>query len=504
MLSHETIKSISEIFCGDLGQFYTYKSGPRLVDFFNQNFGYNDTYGPGFPSRWRYVYDSFIDIYNAQQINNFFNIILSKRYIIQDWKCSEPEAAKRSEEILNELNKIINTDAYIIIKKGNEYNFIEQNLDLEFIGSGGFANVYLQKSTGLILKKLKDEYLSDDGIRSRFKREYNITKSLSDLQAVIRVYDYYEDNCSYTMEKAEQTLEEYIENSYLEDDIRIKCIRQILNLFAEIHKRNIVHRDISPNNIFILNGILKVADFGLGKDLNIFTSHQTCMTNSLGQLRYCAPEQFMQLKEADKQSDVFSLGRLINYIMTGDSTNYHHQFKNVAEKATNENSLFRHTDAANLLKHIEKTIAYNLKAENKQQILDKISSKQYDDDIETYISELSGEEVCKHLISCIKGFPEILINYMKQEENHAKDIILSIDKHYEHLCKKFENFDPIANLMYLILQENTIPYVVKELAANILVYIAYTVNRFFAQRLIESLQNKGIEPLLEEILTGSY
>lgn len=84
MLSHETIKSISEIFCGDLGQFYTYKSGPRLVDFFNQNFGYNDAYGPGFPSRWRYVYDSFIDIYNAQQINNFFNIILSKRYIIQD------------------------------------------------------------------------------------------------------------------------------------------------------------------------------------------------------------------------------------------------------------------------------------------------------------------------------------------------------------------------------------------------------------------------------------
>ena len=207
----------------------------------------------------------------------------------------------------------------------------------------------------------------------------------------------------------------------------------------------------------------------------------------------------MQLKEADKQSDVFSLGRLINYIMTGNSTNYHHQFKNATEKATNENSLFRHTDAENLLKHIEKTIAYN-----KQQILDKISLKKYDDEVETYISELSGEEICKHLISCIKGFPEALINHMEQEENHANDIILSIDKHYEHLCKKFENFDPIANLMYLVLQENTIPYVVKELSANILVYIAYTVNRFFAQRLIESLQNKGIEPLLEEILTGSY
>lgn len=57
--------------------------------------------------------------------------------------------------------------------------------------------------------------------------------------------------------------------------------------------------------------------------------------------------------------------------------------------------------------------------------------------------------------------------------------------------------------MYLILQENSLPYVVKELAAKILTHIANGVNRFFAQRLIESLQKKGIEPLLEEILTGA-
>ena len=504
MLSQETLKRISEIFCGDIGNFYTYKSGPKLVNFFSQHFGYNDIYGPGFPSRWRYANDKIIDILNTQQINKFFNIILAKRYIIQDWKCSESEAAKKVEEILNEFNRTINVDAYIITKNGEKYNFIEQNLDLEFIGSGGFANVYLQKSTGLIIKKLKDEYLSDDSIRSRFKREYNITKSLSDLQAVIKVFDYFENNCSYTMEKAEQTLEDYIENSYLDDEIKEKCIKQILNLFSKIHTRNIVHRDISPNNIFILNGILKVADFGLGKDLNIFTSHQTCITNSLGQLRYCAPEQFMQLKEADKQSDVYSLGRLINYIMTGNSNSYHHKFKNATEKATNENPLFRHTDATSLLKHVEKTIAYHLKSENKQQILEKIAQRNYDDEVETYIAELSNEEICKHLINYVKGFPEILIDYMRQNENHANDIILGVDKHYEHLCNKFENFDAIANLMYLILLENSLSYVIKELAANILAYIAHTINRFFAQRLIKSIQKKGIEPLLEEILTGYY
>lgn len=93
---------------------------------------------------------------------------------------------------------------------------------------------------------------------------------------------------------------------------------------------------------------------------------------------------------------------------------------------------------------------------------------------------------------------------MKQNESYSNDIILGIDKYYEHICDKFENFDTIANLMYLILQENSLSYVVKELAAKILTHIANGVNRFFAQRLIESLQKKGIEPLLEEILTGAY
>lgn len=126
-----------------------------------------------------------------------------------------------------------------------------------------------------------------------------------------------------------------------------------------MHNKGVIHRDISPNNIFILGGILKVADFGLGKDLNMFTSHQTCLTNSVGQLRYCAPEQFMQLKDGDKRSDVYSLGRLLNFIMTKDCNNSHHMFRIVSEKATNQNSAFRYTDAGAMLIQTEKTLAYH-------------------------------------------------------------------------------------------------------------------------------------------------
>lgn len=102
------------------------------------------------------------------------------------------------------------------------------------------------------------------------------------------------------MEPAETTLEDYILSNYLPDGTKLTCLRQILYIMSEVHKRGIIHRDISANNIFIISGMIKIADFGLGKDLNVFASHQTIHTNSMGQYYYCAPEQFMMLRDADK------------------------------------------------------------------------------------------------------------------------------------------------------------------------------------------------------------
>ena len=49
----------------------------------------------------------------------------------------------------------------------------------------------------------------------------------------------------------------------------------------------------------------------------------------------------MMLKDADKRSDVYSLGRVINFIMTGDARNSHHIYRSVAEKATNKDAAKR-------------------------------------------------------------------------------------------------------------------------------------------------------------------
>ncbi|HEL1339140.1 TPA: protein kinase, partial [Streptococcus equi subsp. zooepidemicus] len=110
-----------------------------------------------------------------------------------------------------------------------------------------------------------------------------------------------------------------------------------------------LHRDISPTNIFFVNGIIKIADFGLGKNLNTLTSHQTMDTASFGQLFYCAPEQLTLLKDADKRSDVYSLGRIINFVMTKNPNIFSHSLRSISEKATNLEPDYRYQDATEML-----------------------------------------------------------------------------------------------------------------------------------------------------------
>jgi len=500
VISQDTLKQVSSIFCGDIEDYYTYKSGSQLVGFFNQYYNAGDVYRQGFPARWMYVYDKLVALINGGRFDTFLNIILSKAYLMSEQSLSQVAAAEKADEIWRGINQILQRDQYKITKQDGKYHLVRENDDLELIGSGGFANVYKQKSTGLIIKKLKDDYLTDKRIRSRFKREFEITKSLQDAFGIIKVYKFYDGDCSYSMERAEITLEKYILNNDLPMDSKITCIRQILYIMTEVHKRDIIHRDISANNIFIISGTLKIADFGLGKDLNVFTSHQTIHTNAMGQYFYCAPEQFMMLKDADKRSDVYSLGRTINFIMTSDPRNSHHTFRNVAEKATNSDAAYRYADAGQLSLFFEKSVAYEKNAENKERITAKISSGQYDEDIESYLYNLSSEEIVRGMKDTGNGFARALLKFMNVDDNHAQHIIQSIDKEYQSVCGRvFEAYDPYASFARNVLRGNY-SYVVKETAANILRFVARDVNRFSAQHMVEDIINEGIEPLLEEII----
>lgn len=499
MLSHNTLRHISETFNGDVNGLYQYKSGPKLVKFFNEYFGFSDSYGQGFPSRWYYTLDKLVQLIRDGRFNNFFNIILSKRYLMIENQMSEVEAVELGSKILGYFNSLLKSEGFRIIKKGDKYELASENDDLEYVGEGGFAVVYKRKSNGLIVKKLKEEFLDQQSVRSRFKREYKITKSLNDLQGVIEVYNFDFDDYSYTMQPAEKTLYKFIKDYDHSYEYKKHMIRQILNVMKEVHDRNIIHRDISPHNILVVSGVLKISDFGLGKDLDMFHSHRTINTNACGQLYYCAPEQFMKLKDGDKKSDVYSLGKLINFILTGDQNIYNHYLRSVVEKATNENPSYRYNDARELLNAVEKSISYHENAEKIEKVRAKAREGVLDHDVENYIYELSGKDFCKEFnISFL--FLDSVIEFMKKNEKRSMEIIELINDSFSDFCgASYESYDPIAKFAYKVLS-NEFPFVAKELSARILHFIAYDVNRFYAQRLIDELIEKGIEPMIEEIL----
>lgn len=153
MLSESSLKQIAHIFCGDTEGYYEYKTGEKLVKFFNSYYRVGDVYRQGFPSRWIYVYDKLVDFINTNNFDSFLNIVLSKEYLMREQSLSQVQAAEKAEQIWNEFNRIIQSDLYKITRNNGLYKLVKENDDLVFVGSGGFANVYYQNSTKQIVKK---------------------------------------------------------------------------------------------------------------------------------------------------------------------------------------------------------------------------------------------------------------------------------------------------------------------------------------------------------------
>lgn len=197
------------------------------------------------------------------------------------------------------------------------------------IGSGYFCDVYKyhdeKAKKYYACKKLKKEHNQNDDYKNRFKKEIEFLKELSNCDNIVNLIgSSSEDNdLWYLMDYAEYNLYNYIQknNQKLLEENKFKIIEQVINAIKFSHSKNILHRDISPNNILVFskNGKIniKVTDFGLGKNQESLSYYTHSSVSGYGQELYVAPEQEKKLKEATEQSDIFSLGKLIYFIWTG-------------------------------------------------------------------------------------------------------------------------------------------------------------------------------------------
>ena len=207
-----------------------------------------------------------------------------------------------------------------MIMKGQKIN--DRYQIIKTIGEGGMANVYLAYDTildrNVAVKVLRGDLATDEKFVRRFQREALSASSLSHPN-IVEVYDVGEDNGSYFI------VMEYIEGKHLKQLLKkrgnltltevVDIMLQITDGMSAAHDSYIIHRDIKPQNIMILeNGLIKITDFGIAMALN---STQLTQTNSvMGSVHYLPPEQASG-KGATIQSDVYSMGILMYELLTG-------------------------------------------------------------------------------------------------------------------------------------------------------------------------------------------
>ncbi len=114
------------------------------------------------------------------------------------------------------------------------------------------------------------------------------------------------------------TVEKYIsQNGPMSPDEVMKTLRPVLGLLAEMHNINIIHRDISAGNVMIDGGSAKLIDFGISRSVKLGASSDTTIMGTAG---YAPPEQF-GFAQTDARSDIYSVGVLMNYMLTGEMPN---------------------------------------------------------------------------------------------------------------------------------------------------------------------------------------
>ena len=192
----------------------------------------------------------------------------------------------------------------------------------ELIGVGGMAYVYKAydrvEGRWVAIKILKEEFSNNSDFLRRFRNESKAIAVLNHPN-IVKVYDVsFGDQIQYiVMEYIDGiTLKEYIEQ---EGTIRwqeaVHFTTQILMALECAHEKGIIHRDIKPQNIMLLqDGSIKVADFGIARFLQSET--QTMTDKAIGSVHYIAPEQASGDYITDK-ADIYSVGVMLYEMLTG-------------------------------------------------------------------------------------------------------------------------------------------------------------------------------------------
>ncbi|MCL2725648.1 MAG: serine/threonine protein kinase [Polyangiaceae bacterium] len=186
------------------------------------------------------------------------------------------------------------------------------------IGTGGFADVY--RATHIPSRNTVALKISRQGNEAlgRIRREIDVQRKLSHAN-IMRLLDWDRESFTwFATEVAEGNLGEVHERTKLSEHDVARFLEEVLAGLGAAHRRGYVHRDLSPGNILRTRGQWVVADWGYVTDPDASKIGRLTRTGtSGGTFTWASPEMLQDAHCADARSDLYSLGKLAAWLLTG-------------------------------------------------------------------------------------------------------------------------------------------------------------------------------------------
>jgi len=216
------------------------------------------------------------------------------------------------------------------MEKGKPFQRVGDYELLDRLAVGGMGQLWRVRHVKLgavyVAKQLRPEYRQDPEFAARFLHEAQLVANLKHPN-IVQVFGYDEEHMLYLME--------YVEGMDLDRLLRARgrlefsdarcIIEAVADTIGYAHRQvDLIHRDIKPSNILIAisspddpieRSNIKLTDFGIAKVLSVNQRITLSSGMVMGTVHYMAPEQFEG--EADKPSDVYSIGILYYQLLTG-------------------------------------------------------------------------------------------------------------------------------------------------------------------------------------------
>lgn len=361
---------------------------------------------------------------------------------------------KKSSSFLGRFGlELEEKDGIIIIK--NDYKLFE----------GSYCEVF-RYNEQIYRKQLKQVYRSDVNWKKRFKYEYENMLKLANSPYVLKVFNYDENNDFYLMEKCDYNINDYLENDPFKDDkLILQVVKELLLGMKDVHEAGIIHRDLHLGNILIKDGHVVLSDFGLSKDTMLNHSLKSTSTPKNSHF-FIDPIGLHDFTALDKLSDIYSIGKIIDFIT--DESDLNKKLSFVISKATERDRNKRYTSVDEMINDVDsavKEISYEEKTKN---IAKNLKQGKISRDVEKYVMELMKKEKLSEYIvrNQLFIFWKVLIQFSEIDQI---SLLSEIDRTYSEATGygHFENYDLFASIAYNVIR-NSDNIIIQKIAYSIL------------------------------------